>query len=56
MKCPVCQNSTHIAVDTHADGFASNLAECGDCGALWTNRRDNQSVLILGAARRAVNA
>lgn len=56
MKCPVCNCTAHIDVDTHADGFAANLAECGDCGALWTNRRDNQAVLIHGATQVAVNA
>lgn len=52
MKCPVCNAGTHIDIDTHADGFAANLLECGDCGALWTNKA-NQAVLIHGATQKA---
>lgn len=56
MQCPVCYGTTHIDVDTHADGFASNLEECGDCGALWTSRADNKTILIHGSIKRVVNA
>lgn len=35
MECPVCKRKKHLALDTHADGYAENLIECGDCGALW---------------------
>lgn len=52
MKCPVCNSGTHIDIDTHADGFAANLQECGDCGALWTNKA-NQPILIHGATVKA---
>jgi len=35
MECPVCKHKEHLEIDTHADGYAKNLMECGDCGALW---------------------
>jgi len=25
-----------VEVNLHADGFAENLQECGNCGTLWT--------------------
>lgn len=56
MECPVCKNTAHVEIDTHADGFAKNLNECGECGALWT-RRDDQEILIHGATQlKAANA
>lgn len=55
MDCPVCHGETHIEIDTHADGFAENLLECGDCGALWI-RKAGQSVLVHGATRQIVAA
>ncbi|MDT8441138.1 MAG: hypothetical protein RQ723_05725 [Desulfuromonadales bacterium] len=36
MECPTCQTSEHVEIDTHADGFAANLHECGLCGTMWT--------------------
>lgn len=51
MDCPVCHEETHIEVDTHADGFAENLLECGDCGALWT-RKAGRPILVHGATRK----
>jgi len=36
MDCPICHHSDHIEIDTHSDGFASNLQECGDCGSVWS--------------------
>jgi len=55
MECPVCRNKAHVELDTHSDGFAENLQECGDCGALWTSKGD-ESILIHGAtAAYAVN-
>lgn len=46
MECPICHATAHIEVDTHADGFAANLTECGDCGALWISKEENGSELI----------
>lgn len=48
MKCPVCKNAHHVEIDTHSDGYAHNLQECGECGALWINE-NNRSVLIHGS-------
>jgi len=36
MKCPRCKNREHIEIDLHADGFAQDARECGDCGCIWT--------------------
>lgn len=36
MKCPFCQSREHISLDLHADGFAQDARECGDCGGIWT--------------------
>ena len=36
MNCPICNNSEHVEVDLHADGFSQDAFECGDCGGLWT--------------------
>ena len=44
MNCPNCRKSHHIEIDLHADGFAENLQECGDCGAIWTERADARGV------------
>lgn len=38
MKCPICNTGTHVEIDTHSDGFAENLQECGECGAVWTTK------------------
>jgi len=55
MECPVCRNKAHVELDTHSDGFAENLQECGDCGALWTSK-GGESILIHGATEAcAVN-
>lgn len=51
MTCPNCQETDRIEVDTHADGFASNLQECGTCGTLWTDR-GGESLVLHGATRR----
>lgn len=50
MICPNCQDSTHIQIDTHADGFADNIQECGICGTLWMTRQ-GETVLLHGATR-----
>lgn len=36
MKCPMCKSREHVEIDLHADGFAQDARECGDCGAIWT--------------------
>ena len=48
MECPICKNSHHVEIDTHSDGYAENLQECGHCGALWTFEK-NKDVLIHGS-------
>jgi uncharacterized Zn finger protein len=45
MECPVCHKKSHIEIDLHSDGYAKNLMECGDCGALWILDR-NLEVLV----------
>lgn len=35
MECPGCHKKSRIEIDLHPDGYAKNLQECGDCGALW---------------------
>lgn len=39
MECPVCHKKNHIEIDLHSDGYAKDLMECGDCGALWILNR-----------------
>lgn len=34
MQCPVCSNLA-VEIDMHADGYADNLTECPNCGAIW---------------------
>jgi hypothetical protein len=53
MECPVCQNKTRVELDTHADGYAENLQECGECGALWITK-GQRSVLVHGATQTEV--
>ena len=36
MKCPFCKSREHVEIDLHADGFAQDARECGDCGGIWT--------------------
>ena len=36
MKCPLCNQITHIEIGLHADGFPKNSFECVDCGSVWT--------------------
>jgi len=52
MECPVCKDKAHVEIDTHSDGYAKNLQECGECGALWL-QKDNQAVLIHSTTRSA---
>ena len=36
MKCPLCKSREHVEIDLHAEGFAQDARECGDCGGIWT--------------------
>lgn len=36
MKCPNCDHRNHLEIDLHADGFSTDLLECGECGVLLT--------------------
>lgn len=47
MKCPSCGNKNRVEINLHADGFAPNLHECGNCGALWSHKGDG-AILIVG--------
>jgi Zn ribbon nucleic-acid-binding protein len=51
MTCPNCHDSDHIELDTHAEGFAANIQECGACGTVWS-MRDNTSEVIRTATHR----
>ncbi len=51
MTCPSCNTNNHIEIDTHADGFADNLQECGLCGTTWTNR-GNEPVILRGVTHQ----
>lgn len=53
MECPVCKNTHHVEIDTHSDGFAENLQECGHCGALWTCKRE-KSIILHGSTQPLV--
>ena len=53
MKCPICNSKTRVEIDTHSDGYAENLQECGACGALWICRGDSE--IILHGAEQAAN-
>lgn len=55
MICPVCQKKAHVEIDTHSDGFAENLQECGDCGALWTSKGEENILIHRLAVDQAVN-
>ena len=50
MECPICHDTAHVEIDTHADGFAENLEECGTCGALWTLKGE-QEIILHGPTR-----
>jgi transposase-like protein len=54
MECPVCNKSNRVEIDTHSDGYAENIQECGHCGAVWT-RKAGRSIVIYGGTRLAAN-
>lgn len=37
MHCPICKSSKKVEIDMHADGYAKDLLECNECGAIWTD-------------------
>lgn len=45
MECPVCHDDHHVEIDTHSDGFADNLEECGNCGSMWTLKGDREIMI-----------
>lgn len=45
MNCPICNNTTGIEIDIHADGYAKDLIECARCGALWLDTPQGITVL-----------
>ncbi|WP_291315954.1 hypothetical protein [Desulfuromonas sp.] len=54
MECPICKRKNHVEIDTHSDGFAENLQECGDCGALWTSK-EGKEIIVHGATQLAAS-
>lgn len=34
MICPYCHHKNHLEIDMHSDGYADDLIECSECGAL----------------------
>ncbi len=51
-ECPICKSKTQVEIDTHSDGYAENLEECGNCGAVWT-LKGTQEIMIHGATTQA---
>ncbi len=45
MNCPICNNSAGIEIDIHSDGYAKDLIECTNCGALWLS--DVNGIVLL---------
>ena len=45
MKCPICDNSSGIEIDMHSDGYADDLFECTNCGAVWVT--DLEGTMLL---------
>jgi hypothetical protein len=56
MECPICKKTSHIEVDTHSDGFAATIMECGDCQTLWTRKAGKAVILHAANTKKAVNA
>lgn len=55
MKCPVCNERILVEIDTHPDGFADNLQECGACGAVWTRKGERTILVHDSTLRKAAN-
>ena len=49
MKCPLCNNTGHIEIDLHSDGYCQDILECGDCGGIWTY--SNRAMQIIKGKR-----
>lgn len=45
MNCPICNSTTSIEIDIHADGYARDLIECANCGAIWLAH--NEEIVLL---------
>ena len=45
MKCPLCQSKKHVEIDLHAEGFAQDARECGECGGIWTFSGDVRKII-----------
>ena len=45
MKCPLCKSRGHVEIDLHAEGFAQDARECGDCGGVWTFSGDVMKII-----------
>ena len=45
MKCPICNCATSIEIDMHSEGYAKDLIECANCGALWL--MEGEGVLLI---------
>ena len=52
MNCPSCQGKGHIEIDLHADGFAQDVCECGDCGAVWIMSGSSQKIIKQKSSKR----
>ncbi len=55
MECPICGGKKHVEIDTHSDGYAENLQECGDCGSVWI-RKHEKTIILHSTYNRAVNS
>ncbi len=45
MNCPLCKSKEHVEINCHADGFAKDTLECGDCGAIWTFSKNDLKII-----------
>ena len=45
MKCPQCNHKEHVEIDLHAEGYAQDICECGDCGCVWTCADADQKII-----------
>lgn len=48
MKCPECKGRKHVEIDLHSDGFAVDIRECGDCGAMWAFKGEKRVLIKKG--------
>ena len=45
MNCPICATSNRIEIDIHSDGYADDLFECTNCGAVWVTDLEGTTLL-----------